>query len=550
LDWVPSGADAPATRSIATVDSCNECHGELAIHGGGRRQVEYCVTCHNPGSTDANSGETVDFSVLAHSLHRGIDLPVGPYVIWGYRDSEHDYSHVGYPQEIQNCVKCHDSTDEATPDGDNWFERPSAVACEGCHNDLDVRESTTEHLAGMQVDDSNCSTCHTSETIQASHLTENATPNNPGLADGLWDITYALQSATMSGNTLTVELVIEADGTALDLTSLPDDLSDPGRYPNLMLAWAEAQDGMAAPSDWNNLGNDSGQPTRMSLGNLVSDGAVSHSAGVNTLVVEEAFPTGASLRAVAIEGYFRQDVDGDEVARHAVSVILSVDGDEERRTVVDGAKCGSCHEWFEAHGGNRVYEPQVCAMCHNPNLSSSGTELDPDNPEASNALRDMVHGIHAPSVREQPLDFVRNRNGGSQYTFIAHDQLEDYPDGHVVAYPNDIGDCTVCHDGDTYLPESVPVDGLASTHVTWDGTSDIDGARATVPNDDDEVTSPTAAGCGSCHDSHIATAHMEQNGGAVLWPRYEWVDEGPYETCALCHGEGRSADVTTLHPVD
>ena len=551
MDWVPSGADAPATRDIVAIESCNECHGELALHGGGRLDTKYCVTCHNPGSTDANSGNTVDFPVMIHSIHAGHDLPVGPYIIWGYRDGEHDYSHVGYPQDVNNCAKCHDGGDEDTPDGDNWFNRPTADACEGCHNDLEVRESTTDHTGGQQADDSNCSTCHSADGIQSNHVSENATPNNPGLPDGVWDITYAIQNATMSGTTLTVEVIIEADGTALDLTDLPDDLTGPGRYPSLLLAWAMSQDGFTTPSDYNNYPNSTAQPTRVGLDDFISgeDGTVTYSNGVNTLVLEDAYPEGAGLRAAGVEGYFRQDVDGEEVARHAVSVITPVDGDEERRVIVDSEKCSSCHEWFEGHGGNRVYEAGICVTCHNANLSSSGTVIDPDYPESAMNLRDLVHGIHGTSVRTEPLDFVRNRNGGTRYTFISHDMLEDNPDGHVVTFPNDPGNCLVCHDGDSYSPEAVPVDALASTYVTTDGSTDFSTARVNVPNDMDLVTSPTAAGCGSCHDSAMAGAHMEQNGGAMLWPRYQWVEEAPYETCTLCHGSGRTADVSEMHSI-
>ena len=50
------------TRVMADVSSCNGCHDRLALHGGGRVDVQYCVMCHNPGTTDANSG-----NVLTHA---------------------------------------------------------------------------------------------------------------------------------------------------------------------------------------------------------------------------------------------------------------------------------------------------------------------------------------------------------------------------------------------------------------------------------------------------------------------------------------------------
>ena len=122
-------------------------------------------------------------------------------------------------------------------------------------------------------------------------------------------------------------------------------------------------------------------------------------------------------------------------ARHAISVIKSVNGDAVRRTVVDANKCAGCHEWFEGHGGNRVYETQVCVACHVPGLASSGRGMptacstpwkfnalalddeDPDGlefrqdrsanaalnfPVTSNNFKDMIHGIHAGRDRETP----------------------------------------------------------------------------------------------------------------------------------------------------
>ncbi|MFA5082981.1 MAG: hypothetical protein WC474_10580, partial [Hydrogenophilaceae bacterium] len=40
---------ATETRVMANIDNCNTCHNQLALHGGGRVDVQYCVMCHNPG---------------------------------------------------------------------------------------------------------------------------------------------------------------------------------------------------------------------------------------------------------------------------------------------------------------------------------------------------------------------------------------------------------------------------------------------------------------------------------------------------------------------
>ena len=92
-------------RKIVTEKSCNTCHDKLELHGA-RTETDYCVTCHNPGTTDANSGNSVDFKQLIHKLHFGRSLPSNvddgkAYKIWGYRNSEHDYSVTSYPQEVK-----------------------------------------------------------------------------------------------------------------------------------------------------------------------------------------------------------------------------------------------------------------------------------------------------------------------------------------------------------------------------------------------------------------------------------------------------------------
>jgi OmcA/MtrC family decaheme c-type cytochrome len=563
FDWVPSGSAATVSREIAMTKSCNECHTNLAIHGGGRIDIKYCVVCHNPGTTDANSGNSLDMAYMTHKIHRGSNLKNG-YVIWGYRDSKHDYSHVGYPQDI-NCRKCHSADDTETPQGGNWKTRPTIAACGSCHDDVNFATGDGHSQNNLaQADNKQCANCHTPEKIEEKHLTENATPNNPNLPAGLPDIKYELVSATMSGNDLTVKFRLLKDGTAFDLNTLEDGLKDGGRYPSLMLMYAGQQNGVD-PADWNNIGRTAGQPQTVGLDTLTG---VTYAAasGEHTATITGAFPAGATMRAVAIQGYFYWRVRGTnydpnddttytDYARHAISPYLPVTGDKTRRSIVDSAKCANCHEWFEAHGGNRVLTVEVCAGCHVPNLSSSGRELDLANPEANQGLKDLIHGIHGAAARTTPLDFVRNfRNAARPYTFINHDQLTDYPNGHVVTYPQSSGNCQACHKAGTHRLESIPKTALPSTTMTGDGkdttTAGYAALRTGVPNATDTVTSPMTAACGSCHNSVLSIAHYKQNGGLWEVPRTQYWAGANTETCTICHGAGRSADVDKVHGLE
>ena len=146
---------------------------------------------------------------------------------------------------------------------------------------------------------------------------------------------------------------------------------------------------------------------------------------------------------------------------------------------------------------------------------------------------------------------MRNRSGGTRYTFLGDaDQLEEYPDGHVIEYPNDPANCTTCHIDETYLVENLSADAVWSTAVMGPdaaSTTDYTAYRESTPNDVDLVVGVASAACSSCHNSEAALAHMDQNGGAMLWTRDEVLTEEPFETCSICHSDGSVAPVAEVH---
>jgi OmcA/MtrC family decaheme c-type cytochrome len=60
------------------------------------------------------------------------------------------------------------------------------------------------------------------------------------------------------------------------------------------------------------------------------------------------------------------------------------------------------------------------------------------------------------------------------------------------------------------------------------------------------VNSPITTACFSCHDSALAKAHIEINGGLIYQPRSSAL-AAPPETCLVCHGTGRIADIKVMH---
>jgi OmcA/MtrC family decaheme c-type cytochrome len=541
------------------------------------------VVCHNAkletvGGSDSPGGwANGNFVNLVHKIHTAQDL-----------GAIFDASEVTYPiliepvinaklgiRDVRNCSKCHKGTD-----GLNWNTRPTRVACGSCH--INVNFATGQGHSGAnfpQADDSGCavSFCHGSASLQPSfvHRTENLTPNNLTLPTGLDNIVYFIDNVTVDNNVPVVGFRITINGSPLTIPAdntgkaIPPSGYSTNSSPSFLVAWALPQDGVTTPADYNNLkspaapssstGNGAGQPPSVQLSKTVSTttGTVTPGlpltggpSGYTARLTSAPFPAGAKMRAVALNGYFTQIVGTDNVGRHTPSVVKGVTvggiADTVRRTVVKsgynattGAPegCLECHEIFEGHGGSRVNNVQVCVICHNPNLSSSGRTLLPpiDNavtavlgsdpltyPEATNNFKSLIHGIHAAPIREpdNPFKFVRNRSTGFFY------------DWSEVTYPGTLNNCQKCHNGVTYDPD-LPAGQLLSTERTTlvnpgqtETRAQIITARGNpttlgTMNSTDLVNTPIAAACVYCHDSSAAQSHFVLNGASLFSTRAE-----------------------------
>lgn len=588
MDFVPDGSAVTETRKIIETKNCNECHGRIVAHGS-RYDAGYCVVCHNTNTRSLGTDLTIaDMSYMIHGIHgagyraaRG-----GPdFIIGG-----DNFAEVTYPQDLRHCRKCHEQSADA-PDGDNWKAVPNKNSCGGCH------ENDTYRAHVDPQTNASCVTCHgptaaialcgptnnASCTIESVHLTVNPTTNNPQVPAGLSVIEYDVSEMTIDANSqANIVFKVLRDGASVDLITPPADLTG---GPSFLLAYAMPQDGIDAPADYNNVGQSAAQPVTVSIANLRAGTAGTLTGpdanGYYTAVVTSfTFPVGSTMRAVTLQGYFTQVTTNlGNVARHAVAAVKAATGDTARRAIVDSAKCAGCHEWFEAHGGNRVYEVQACVMCHNPNLSSGGRSGDParidgdtqaelDNiafinthlsgrdpvapwnpgpidgtnpltyPEESNNLKDMIHGIHSSAMRSTDFSFVRYRSNN----FYPFNFAE-------VTFPNDPNNCEACHIAGTY-DTNLPAGELASTQIipstVPNDRASITAARASVPNGEDIVKSAGAAACSSCHDNTQALNHMKLNGAYINGPR-SGLAAGDLETCNVCHGAGRTADAEVAH---
>jgi len=525
------------SREIVKTETCNSCHGKLAIHGGGRMETQLCVTCHNPGSVDANTGNTVDFSVMVHKIHQGEGLPSveagGEYVIYGYRDSEHDYSDVVMPQDVRNCSKCHDADDPDTVDAVNWQDKPTIEACGACHDDVDFALGAAGgHVGGVMTDNANCTVCHTEGGFAGSVASDHVNPVRVAADDFQFNILDVANTGPgeFPAVTFSVTNPNNADA-AYDITTDPAFTTGFGvSRLAIDLAWDT--------KDYSNTGSTSGAASSVSVNALT---AADNGDGTYTATSAVAIPLDATgTGAVAIEGHPAGDVDGDGTYSDRIPVLSVVDyfpiTDAEavpRRLVVDNAKCSNCHDQLSIHGANRNGEIQLCTLCHNAN--NTDIVRRPADPatsgdgkvEESIDFKTLIHGIHAAGMRENGL-FVYGF-GNSE-----HDYSE-------VLYPGILSDCETCHVPGTYeLPLSTDV--LATTVDT--------GADRADPTDDGNITAESAA-CSSCHDSALAQAHMTQNGGASFDTTQDDVDNMMViETCQFCHAEGGLKGVKDVHGIE
>ncbi|MGZ8267382.1 MAG: multiheme c-type cytochrome, partial [Burkholderiales bacterium] len=217
-----------------------------------------------------------------------------------------------------------------------------------------------------------------------------------------------------------------------------------------------------------------------------------------------------------------------------------------RRTVVDIAKCNACHSVLSLHGNNRTDEPQVCAVCHNPDATDASrrpaaggvlTGGVDGKLEESIDFRTMIHAIHAGQTGKGGF----RTKGITIYGFGG--SVNDYSG---VVFPGVLSNCTSCHTATSYLLSGAFGSPTASGLF---GTTTSTAGSATDPADNLRTTA-TAAVCASCHDSDIARLHMQDafNAGRFGVTQAQ-INAGTQEACTFCHGPGKALDVKTVHGV-
>ena len=568
-NWVPSGMYDAVPRDIVTTETCNRCHDPLAEHGSRWLSPQACTQCHNPT-------QNTRFDEMIHALHAAGEA------------GGHDFSEVTYPAPLNACETCHTGgtptegfpmvasptaalvcdksgngetsltwehtgsvniyvSNPADPDGKlfasggasgststgkwvrdgtvfelrdaasgdslqsvtvnatvlncvgnepgtargeaaaqhtNWLDHPSRVVCGACHSHVNF-ETGEGHSEHdiIQEDDTKCGNCH-----------------KP--TGGEFDLSVA-------GAHTQVYRSAQLPGIVIEILSV--DNTNPGDKPTVTFSMG-GKNGALAPSSlaFFNLVMAGPNDDFDYLVSEAAHGAVTTgnnwSYTFSTPLPEDAagsFTVGAeafTMVPVIIGG--ETTMQRHTAENHAFAFAVTDDDANPRRILVDDYLCESCHSNLALHGTIR-HEPQYCATCHYP-AATDWEELQEGAEEQSIHFKFMAHKIHRGADLE---------NG---YVVAGHNQsVHDYSE---VGYPGDLRNCDKCHVNDS---QQLPLPaGLLET---------------TTPQEWWDPMMPAAAACLSCHDDDSSAAHAYSN--TTFFG----------ESCATCHGEGKSSSVDKVH---
>ena len=545
-DFIPSGNGTPTPRDVVRNADCNNCHGSavtatstngLAAHGGSRRSVGICIMCHQPQTSDPNTGNSLDMKVFIHQIHMGSSLPSvqagKAYQIIGFQNSVNDFSTVVYPANIERCQTCHNPKNGAAQTN-AWMTAPGAVACGSCHNNVNFATGAN-HAGGAQASDSQCATCHIPQgamsfdaSIVGAHTIADQAPELGGLNFTLVSVTNGT-----AGKAPTVTFTVkDKNGNGIAMSNFTTGSN------SLSLT-------MAGPTS--DYGNTSFGADTASTPGYVTESATSASctpSGTCQYTFTHAIPAKATgTYSIGIEGrlsatLFPGTPQATTTNYGGVNQVInfSVDGSPvaPRRTVVAMANCNACHSYLEVHGDLRN-NVTYCVLCHNPSntdastRSSATVKAQQSLPPQGINFAMMVHKIHTGANLEANFnqDYIIVGHSGSENDFGAayasvpasiHNTGVRYPAMGPTGSVTDTAECYMCHTG---------------------------GSEAVLPVGKNAVTDPqgpinpapaTTSACTACHADAGSAAHAQANTSAQFG-----------EACIVCHATGAAYDATQVH---
>jgi OmcA/MtrC family decaheme c-type cytochrome len=544
---------------------------------------------------------------------------------------------IQYPQDQRNCTKCHNNSLAAN--ADNWKNAPSRNACGACHDGINFytglgvtmdgnADGKNGHVGGAQADDTRCAACHSPTAISGVYHQPITTIVSSGrttyyasgtdvtrLPANAITVSYDIKSATVAADgTVAVKFCMKRDGTCQPLNATGNLWTGFMGTPSIYVAYSVPQDGITTPADFNAYINNSvlnfRNGTNGSLSAVGAGADLNYYTATFTTKLPNTAPTIAKMVTAAMgygamyqtnaTGYEATNVPGvaggdtqcsptnctNGLNVSAQDVKMVATNYTARRITAETDRCNACHEklgiFAESvfHSGQRN-DPTMCAMCHNPNRSSSGWSAD------STAF---IHGIHASQKRTVPYVWHASTDvGGDGITPI---RTSAFSTIRLPGGKDHLKNCETCHAPDGYnfvagaaqvgnrlyrtaatgtMATAGTAGALSLSPYVTAGTAygsgyNTSNAAATAPAQGTTgstlVNSPISNACFACHDGDMlsqpgttAKAHMEWGGGSIYRPRGVAGTTNPTEglgraeQCLACHGPNGIEPITAAHQV-
>ncbi len=592
-DW-PEDAQDPNMVSGPTDVSdgtCAKCHGPYGqgFHRSSQMNGLTCSVCHDDTAV-ITSYPDAKYMTLAHGIHNSEGMPEG-YWIWENptNATRNVKFEVAYPTYMTNCSVCHDTpaalaeANAMTVTGEN---------CLSCHGDMSSWEEdfaasgATFHEAYDENTD--CQLCHNAAPDAAApglvHVTDFhnglETANVGIIEDGedtsitlgkefTWQITSVTDSAAAANRVIT--WTVMRNGLSIDpcngnidtgpvFFNFPAGVVLDGAL-GMLTTYMQGNDYILGQAT-----NEPGQPVNVNLttANTTCTGNVA-----TTTIARGTVPAGATVGIVALQGKpalkLPSNVDTAvypytymyvRVPTPTYQFVVGTGAlsSDVRRSIVDDAKCLSCHVGsLYQHGNTRVDNTLMCTVCHNSASSEQSVRVGM-GVTASEAydglvgqtfeLKTMLHRIHTAGepagnpfgAAQPPFVIYRNRGiyafaldtasipnwdatlaqtpcgtgegGVPKYLVYGADPANPnscQPFNFMTpTYPRLSTDCYACHTDGSVDNAPLQSEAVATT---------LDAGITPWTNQiDDSLQGASAAACTSCHTSTAAKGHAYQNG--------------------------------------
>ena len=548
--------DLSKTRKMTDVADCNGCHTKLALHGGGRLDTQYCVMCHNPGTTDPESGNNLNMATMVHSIHAGKLLKRAgiDYKIWGYRGTEYDYAEVGFPQDLRNCTKCHTGANPKTPQGDNWKTQASKEACLTCHannagSDWDISH---KNYAGTFVGTGAAAKALTNQQCKNCHAVgSNISPENVHWNQN--EENSAKYKMNIESVTLTTAPSLTVDGKVTVQYHLSDPTngdkpwkleSDATKFGSLSLYVGyqnivNQNTAVTEPSAYNNGG--SSAQVRANSG---TNNGSNHYTAVITIPKNTATAVAQGTARVVTIGQVKEPllkvktnivprpVDDSVTPVPTVNVTVQNTFKEfaltgvlnPRRIIVSNDKCNVCHGSLGATSGANTLDNafhsgarntvEACVICHDANRASSTVMTDSSAFNESYQFKRMIHGIHGNSKRTYPFTYGNPVQGSFS------------KDGTLTASGSFLADYKIRN----FAPVVIRAGTSVAAGSTFSTIADLINTSATklgykgnpvvIENFAAEVVWPEGAriNCNACHEENSYKQDLGTLGAVIVKP--------------------------------